>query len=95
MPKEGNFSSCIFQSEECAEKTAKGVTLQHLLLSLPLFLYISSISVNSLNPNISMHILYTVLYSFHKMLTRRMCFTIKSFVSFTLVILMFDSGVLW
>ena len=89
------FHLVFFNQRSELKKTAKGVILQHLLLPLSLFLYISSISVNSLNPNISMHILHTVLYSFHKMLTRRMCFTIKSFVSFTLVILMFDSGVLW
>ena len=29
-------------------------------------------------PNISMHILHTVLYTFPKRLTRRICFTIKS-----------------
>ena len=31
---------------------------------------------NPLHPNISMHILHTVLYTF---LTRRICLTIKSF----------------
>ena len=31
-----------------------------------------------LHPNISMHILHTVLYTFHKELTRRICLTIKS-----------------
>ena len=34
---------------------------------------------NPLHPNISMHILHTVLYTFPKVLTRRICLTIKSF----------------
>ena len=37
--------------------------------------------VNPLHPNISMHILHTVLYTFPKVLTRRICLTIKSFFS--------------
>ena len=36
---------------------------------------------NSLHPNISMQILHTVLYTFSKVLTRRICLTIKSFFS--------------
>ena len=36
--------------------------------------------LNPLHPNISMHILHTVLYTFPKMLTRRICLTIKSFL---------------
>ena len=32
--------------------------------------------VNPLHPNISLHILYTVLYTFPKVLTRRICLTI-------------------
>ena len=35
--------------------------------------------LNSLHPNISMHILHTVLYTFPKVLTRRICLLIKSF----------------
>ena len=30
--------------------------------------------INPLHPNISLHILYTVLYTFPKVLTRRICF---------------------
>ena len=37
--------------------------------------------INPLHPNISMHILHTVLYTFLKVLTRRICLTIKSFFS--------------
>ena len=33
------------------------------------------------NPNISMHILHTVLYTFPVVLTRRICLTIKGFLS--------------
>ena len=38
-------------------------------------------SFNPLQPNISMHILHTVLYTFPKVLTRRICLIIKSFSS--------------
>ena len=38
-------------------------------------------SFNPLHPNISMHILHTVLYIFPKVLTRRICLIIKSFSS--------------
>ena len=47
--------------------------------------------------NISMHILHTVLYTFPEMLTRRICLTIKSCLSFRSLILlnlMFDLGVI-
>ena len=37
--------------------------------------------VNPLHPNISMHILHTTLYTFPRVLTRRICSTIKSFFS--------------
>ena len=37
--------------------------------------------VNPLNPNISMHILHTVLHTFPKVLTRRICPTFKRFFS--------------
>ena len=33
------------------------------------------------HPNVNMHILHTVLYTFCKVLTRRICLTIKSFFS--------------
>ena len=36
-------------------------------------------SLNTLHPNISLHILRTVLYTFPKVSTRRICLTIKSF----------------
>ena len=35
--------------------------------------------VNPLHPNISMQTLHTMLYTFPKGLTRRICLTIKSF----------------
>ena len=51
--------------------------------------------------NISMHILQTVLYRFPKVMTRRICLTIKRrkellqlvIIPFILMTLMFDSGV--
>ena len=41
----------------------------------------SELSYNPLYPNINMHIFYTVIYTFPKVLTRRICLTIKSFFS--------------
>ena len=38
-------------------------------------------SFNPLHPNISMHILHTVLYTFPKVLRRRICLTIRTFFS--------------
>ena len=35
--------------------------------------------INPLHPNINIHIFHTVLYTFTKVLTRRICLTIKSF----------------
>ena len=37
--------------------------------------------INPLYPNISSHILRTVLYTFPELLTRRICLKIKSFIS--------------
>ena len=36
---------------------------------------------DSLHPNISIYFLHTVLYTFPMVLTRRICLTIKSFLS--------------
>ena len=57
---------------------------------------------NLFNPfhlNISMHILHTVLYTFPKVLTRRICLTVKSFfylviISLILMTFMLDPGVI-
>ena len=38
-------------------------------------------TLNTLHPNISMHILHTVLYTFPKVLTRTICLSIKSLFS--------------
>ena len=37
-------------------------------------------TLNPLHPNISMYILHTILFTFPKVLTRRIYFTIKSFL---------------
>ena len=42
---------------------------------------ISPYSINPLHLDISMHILVTVLYTFPKVLIRRICLAIKSFFS--------------
>ena len=51
-----------------------------------------------LQPNISMHILHSFLYTFPKVLTRRIWLTIKSLllviIFFILMTLMCDSGVI-
>ena len=51
-----------------------------------------------LHPNISMHILQTVLYAVLRVLTRRICSTIQSFFSwwslYILMTLMFDTGMI-
>ena len=39
------------------------------------------ISLNPLYPNINMHILYTVLQTFPKVLTKKICLTIQNFLS--------------
>ena len=54
---------------------------------------------NSSHPNISMHILHAVLYTFLKVLMRRICLKNQQplqlvIVSVILVTLMFDSGVI-
>ena len=56
-------------------------------------------SFNPLHPNISIHILHTLLCTIPLVLTGRICLTIKSFVrlatiSVILMILMNDSAVL-
>ena len=57
------------------------------------------IYLTPLHPNISMHILHTVLYMFLKVLTRRICLTIKSLFYLVIILLilmtfMFDSGLI-
>ena len=49
--------------------------------------------VNPLHPNISIHILYTLLYTFLLVLTRRICLTL-TIMSFTHTILKNDSAVI-
>ena len=52
-----------------------------------------------LQPNISMHIIHTVLYTFPEVLSERICYKVKSFIklviSLILATLMFDSGVIF
>ena len=42
---------------------------------------LSYYGLNPLHPNISVHILHTVLFTFPKVLTRRICSTSKNFFS--------------
>ena len=51
----------------------------------PLFLYLKHLRLwlylNPIHPNISMHILHTFIYIFPEVMTRRICQTIKRFLS--------------
>ena len=51
------------------------------VIILYIFKEASRHTFNHSYPNISMHILHTVLYMFPNFLTRRICLTIKSFFS--------------
>ena len=55
--------------------------------------YLSQEKVNPLHPNISMHILLTVLYTFTKVQTRRICLTIKSFLAGYLLLYYLDLNI--
>ena len=86
-----HFTVTCLVAKPLNRSEAKGylINIQTLLLfkvKLPCY------CVNPLNPNISNHILHTVLCTFTKMLTRRICQTINSFHS--LMTLMCDSVVI-
>ena len=58
-----------------------------------------TITLNPSHPNISMHILFTVLYTFPVILMRRISQTVKTFFEWVvnsniLITLMFDSAVM-
>ena len=42
--------------------------------------YATTAILNPSHPNISMHVLHTVFYTFLQLYSRRICLTIKSFV---------------
>ena len=76
---------CVCLCDDCPSE------IPHLLLCPTVF--------NSLHPNISIHILHTVLCTFTKVLTRRICLTIKHFfylriISFILMTSICDSIVI-
>ena len=50
-----------------------------LLTTISLFVFFNDIQylINPLHPKISMHILYTALYTFSKVLTKRICFDVN------------------
>ena len=58
-------------------------TQYYFVVVYPRIAYSGMIDVqfNPLHPNMSMHILHTVLYMFPNLQTRRTCLTIKSFFS--------------
>ena len=54
------------------------VSADKIVIKLDAIGWNHSCAVYQLHPNISMHILHTVLYTFPKVVTRRNCFAIKS-----------------
>ena len=70
----------------------------HFLINAFLGMAIAkSLTLSPLHPNISIYILHTVLYTFLKVLTRRICLAINNLlvvISFIFVTLMRDSGVI-
>ena len=57
-------------------RSTPGVDLSYSKLDSSPYVF----SFNPLHPNISMHILHTVLYTFPDVLAGRICFTIKNFI---------------
>ena len=60
-----------YDLDKNSAKLSDHVSIRHL----PLYV------INPFQPNISMHILHTVLYTFVKLLTRRACLTVKTLFS--------------
>ena len=77
----------FFQFFSAKYKKKRSFLIIFMILSiLPLanyhrkkFLLLKSKHFNSLHPNINMHILHTVLYTFLKARTRRICLTVAGF----------------
>ena len=68
------FDVCSFSEQERSQQA-------HLYMTDPFLcrgLFLLMDLLNFLHPEISMYILYTVFYTFPKVLTRRFCSTIKS-----------------
>ena len=76
-----------FRGEKCHTKQHKTfLRIKTCFLSMVftcfyMLLLLYPCHFHHLHPNINMHILHTVLYTFPKVLTRRICLTIKSFFS--------------
>ena len=64
----------LFFSQSDAKLKPKAVHILSLMVT-------HIISLNPLHPNISVHILHTVLHTYPKVLMRRICLTIKSLFS--------------
>ena len=73
--KSGTYWCSVENGLNVAVNTSVSLDVQCMYLSRNEFFY------NPLHPSISMHILHTVLSTFPKVLTRRICLTIKSFFS--------------
>ena len=62
-------------------ENAQAVNEKLLMLLITEYIIIKCPDINPFHPNISLHILLTVLYTFPKVLTRRICLIIKRFPS--------------
>ena len=84
-------------SKNISRVTPTPSPLMRQLHYLQIHLFLEEVYLfNPLPPNISMHILHTVLHTFPKRLTRRICVTVKSCFSDHLLYshnFLFDSGV--
>ena len=74
--------SAVYLKEKKIPKREKIQANRQGLTTLHFYKVLKNIlALNPLHPNISMHILHTFLCTFTKVLTRRICLTIKSFFS--------------
>ena len=97
-PKHQKADTCLWHSQDARQMKLRSFaglhnSVNHKGISLVSFF-------NPLHPKISLYILYTVLHTFPKMLSRRICRTIKEFlllmiISFILATLIFDSGFIY
>ena len=62
---------------------------------VPIYIYIYSImtsAINPLHPNIKMHILHTVFYTFPKVVVRRICLSCWDHFLYSCCVIVCDSG---
>ena len=74
-----NLSPTLIKSARGRRNACLALATQAYLLVNKTLNLIFNNFIDHLHPNINMHILHTVLYKFPRLLTRRICLTIKSF----------------